>query len=340
MTINADNIAVCQEALYLLRQDVGLPSVEAAPTDTSLEWQKSKIAFDTAISEVWNAHDWNAELRLSGANLSAAPGDTSLWTAPMRTALAYGIAAELAIPLAGRMEDLKSWTSLYNVRLARARVLSLENERKAVTNKMHRELLALLVPRFSEADNPLPRSLKTITDRADELADGVRHIVLSVHPWNFARAEDPTPSCNVPHGCDPYPFASETPPGCARLLAVYTHGGKLDDWKVFGSYIAARAPVVKAVYVRDDKRPEKWPAAIRRLYLFKLAADTAQTEVPNLVELLEQKYAAALRDAKVEDARESSAPKDAWGGNHYVDTMRGVRPDGPHLPRHSFHGLY
>jgi hypothetical protein len=258
----------------------------------------------------------------------------------MRTALAYGIAAELAIPLAGRMEDLKSWTSLYNVRLARARVLSLENERKAVTNKMHRELLALLVPRFSEADNPLPRSLKTITDRADELADGVRHIVLSVHPWNFARAEDPTPSCNMPHGSDPYQFASELPPGCARLLAVYTHGGKLDDWKVFGDQIAARAPVVKAVYVRDDKRPEKWPAAIRRLYLFKLAGDTAQTEVPNLAELMEAKYQAALRDAKVEDARESSAPKDAWGRNHYVDAMHGVRPDGPHLPRHSFHGLY
>ena len=340
MTINESNMAVCQEALYLLRQDVGLPSVTDAPTDTSLEWQKSKIAFETACAEVWGAHDWNAELRLSGTDLENAPGDTSLWTAPMRAALAYGVAAELAIPLAGRMEDLKNWTSLYGVRLARARVLSLENERKAVTDKMHRELLALLVPRFSEGDNPLPRSLKSITDRADELAGIVRHVVLSAHPWNFARAEDPTPSCEIPHGCDPYAFASEVPPGCARLLAVYTHGGRLADWKLFGTQIAAQSPVVKAVYIRDDKRPEKWPAAIRRLYLFKLAADTAQTEAPHLVELLEAKYQAALRDAKAEDARESNTPRDAWGDNHYVDAMHGVRPDGPRLPRHAFHGLY
>ena len=340
MTITAENMAVCQEALYLLRQDVGLPSVASAPTDTSLEWEKCKIAFDTAIAEVWGAHDWNAELKLAGADLTAAPTSVAKWTAPMRTALAYGVAAELAIPLAGRMDDLKTWSSLYGVRLARARVLSLENERKAVTDKMHRELLALLVPRFSEGDNPLPRSLKTITDRADELAGIVRHVVLSAHPWNFARAEDPTPSCKIPHGCDPYAFASEVPPGCARLLAVYTHGGLLADWKLFGTQIAAQSPVVKAVYIRDDKRPDKWPAPIRRLYLFRLAADTAQTEVPNLAELMEQKYQAALRDAKVEDARESSTPKDAWGRNHYVDAMHGVRPDGPRLPRHAFHGIY
>ena len=59
MTINASNMAVCQEALYLLRQDVGLPSVAAAPTDTSLEWEKSKIAFDgqfdTAVKNQANA---------------------------------------------------------------------------------------------------------------------------------------------------------------------------------------------------------------------------------------------------------------------------------------------
>ncbi|MBR2839299.1 MAG: hypothetical protein IKE55_10975, partial [Kiritimatiellae bacterium] len=137
MTINAENISVCQEALYLLRQDVGLPSVEEAPTDTSLEWQKSKIAFDAAVAEVWNAHDWNAELKLTGADLTAAPGSVVKWTPAMRSALAYCIAAELSIPLAGRVEDLKNWRTLYAEKLARARVLSLENERKGVTDKTH-----------------------------------------------------------------------------------------------------------------------------------------------------------------------------------------------------------
>lgn len=333
MTINASNIAVCQEALYLLRQDVGLPTVANAAADDSLEWRKSQLAFGTAIAEVWAAHDWTVTAA------DATDADTTGWTQAMRSALAYTIARELAIPLAGRVEDLKLWSSLQAQKLAQARVEELEKERKTVTDALKRDLLALLVPRFDPSDGHLPKSLKAITDRADALADGVRHIVLSVHPWNFAKAEDPTPSCHVPHGCDPYAFASEVPAGCARLLAVYTHGGRLDDWKLFGSYIAAREPVVKAVYIRDDKRPDKWPAAIRRLYLYRLAADTAQTEVPNLVELLEQKYASALRDAKAEDARESSTPKDAWGRNHYVDAMHGARPDGPRLPRHSFHGL-
>ena len=333
MTINASNIAVCQEALYLLRQDVDLPTVANAASDDSLEWRKSRLAFDTAIAEVWAAHDWTVTAA------DATDADTTGWTQAMRSALAYTIARELAIPLAGRVEDLKLWSSLQAQKLAQARVEELEKERKAVTDPLKRDLLALLVPRFDPSDGHLPKSLKAITDRSDALADGVRHIVLSVHPWNFAKAEDPTPSCSVPHEWAPYTFSSEVPAGCARLLAVYTHGGRLDDWKLFGSYIAAREPVVKAVYIRDDKRPDKWPAAIRRLYLYRLAADTAQTEVPNLVELLEQKYAAALRNAKAEDARESSTPKDAWGRNHYVDAMHGARPDSPHLPRLSFHRL-
>ena len=452
MTINASNISVCQEALYLLRQDVDLPTVETAASDTSLEWRKCQMAFATAIAEVWNAHDWVRSCATATAT------DATNWSDTMRTALVYCVARELAIPLAGRVEDLKNWDGLYRDKLMQARVAALqteldavsdtlhkpvlrlllpnfgpgdqdlprsiksytdridaekeaarsevwnahdwvrayatatsagvnwnagmsdaltyllasklamptarkegepqgydqlyrdklmqarvaalEAERKTITEPLKRDLIALLVPQFDPKDDHLPRSLKAITDRADALADGVRRVVLSVHPWNFAHAEDPTPSCHVPHGCDPYAFASEVPAGCARLLAVYTHGGRLDDWKVFGTQIAARAPVVKAVYIRDDKRPDKWPAAIRRLYLYRLAADTAQTEVPKLVELLETKYAAALRDAKAEDARESSTPKDAWGRNHYVDAMRGVCRDGPHLPHRPFHRLY
>ena len=307
MTINAANLAVCQEALYLLRQDVGLPSVAAAPTDTTIEWQKSKMAFETMVAEVWGAHEWNDELKLTGANLTAAPGDVTNWTAPMRTALAYGVASELAVPLAGRVEDLKNWTSLYQDKLARARVLSLENERRTIKDAVHAELLALLVPSFDPVDGHLPRSLKTITDRADELTDSARYAVLSDHAWNFARAEDPTPSCPVPHGCGTYPYAAD--------------------------------PVVKAVYTLDESRVNRWPPLARRAFMYRLAADTAQTTVPNIFQALEQKAAEALAEAKTRDARENSTPRDAWGRNHYVDAMHGNRQHGPHLPRHSYHGL-
>ena len=337
MTINAENISVCQEALYLLRQDVGLPSVAEAPTDTSLEWQKSKIAFDAAISEVWNAHDWNAELKLTGADLTAAPASVARWTPAMRSALAYCVASELAIPLAGRVQDLQNWRALYSEKLSRARVLSLENERKAVTNQTHKDILALLVPHFDPVDGHLPRSIKVLTDRADALADSARYAILTDHAWNFAHAEDLVPSCEVPHGCGPYPFASEIPPCCAHLEAVFSHGGRLDDWKVYeGRIIVARQPVVSIVFTRDDKRPEKWPPLVRRAFLFRLAADVSQTEVPKLFEAMEAKAAEALAEARARDARESNTPRDAWGRNHHVDAMRGIRPGGPIPPHRHF----
>ena len=457
MTITAENIAVCQEALYLLRQDVGLPSVEAAPTDTSLEWKKSQIAFDAAISEVWHAHDWNAELKLTGADLTAASANVARWTPAMRSALAYCVASELAIPLAGRVQDLQNWRALYGHKLAQARVQSLqteleavsdtlhkpvlrlilpnftpsdddlprsiktytdridaektaaqaevfnahdwtrtaasataaattnwtdgmkdalvyllasklamptarkegepqgydqlyrdklaqarvaalETERAAVANQTHKDILALIVPHFDPADGHLPRSIKVLTDRADALADSARYAILTDHAWNFARAEDLVASCEVPHGCGPYPFASEIPPCCAHLEAVLTHAGQLDDWKVFeGRVIVAREPVVSIVFTRDDRKPEKWPPLVRRAFLFRLAADVSQTEVPKLFNAMEAKAAEALVEARARDARESNTPRDAWGRNHHVDAMRGIRPGGPIPPHRPFY---
>ncbi|MBR2838090.1 MAG: hypothetical protein IKE55_04885, partial [Kiritimatiellae bacterium] len=268
---------------------------------------------------------WNAELKLTGADLTAAPGSVVKWTPAMRSALAYCIAAELSIPLAGRVDDLKNWRTLYAEKLARARVLSLETERSAVTDRTHIDVLSLLVPHFDPADSHLPRSIKTLTDRADALADSARYAILSDHDWNFARAEDRiAQSCPVPHGCGPYSFAAEVPPGCAHLEAVLTHGGRMDDWKVFEDrFIVAREPVVSIIYTRDDKKPEKWPPLIRRAFLYRLAAEVSQTEVPKLFEAMEAKASEALVEARARDARESNTPRDAWGRNHHVDAMRG-----------------
>lgn len=339
MTATEKNIAVCQHALYLLRQDVGLPSVEEAETDESLEWAKCRIAFDAAADELWNEHDWNAALRLGADDLASAPGRTDLWTEPMRQALAYGVARELAIPLAGRVEDLKNWDALFRERLAKARVVALETERSALTDPMETEVVANLVPRFTEKADALPRSVKSILDRAAVLADAARSAVLTAQAWNFARAEEEIPGCPVPHGLGAYRFASELPPSCARLLAVYARGGRIDQWKLFGRTIVATEPILAASFVRDSRRPEKWPPLVRQCYVLRLSADVARTEMPTLADGLEQKYQAALAEAKVRDARESHTPDEQSGGNHYVDAMRGRGPFAARLPRHSFHGL-
>ena len=333
MTAPEANLAVCQQALYLLRQDVGLPTLANAATDTSLEWAKCKIAFDAAIAEVWNEHDWNA------TEASATKTDATNWTETMRQALAYGIARELAIPIAGRVEDLKIWDGLYRERLAKARVVALEKERGALTDPTSIEIVANILPRFSAAADPMPRSIRTILARAAALADAARTSVLTAQAWNFARAEEDIPGCPVPHNESDYPFASELPPNCARLLAVYSHGGRIDQWKLFGRTIVATMPIRTAVFVKDSKHPEKWPPLVYQCYLLRLCADVARTEMPPLAPELEQKYQSALAEAKVRDARESHTPDEQQGRNHYVDAMRGSLPGSPRLPRHAFHGL-
>ncbi len=342
MKTTEGNIAACQQALYLLRQDVGLPTVETADEDASLEWGKCRIAFDAAIAETWNAHDWldSWGVDATSAEAQTLAEDCGGWPEDARSALAYGVAKELAIPLAGRMEDLKTWTSLWQDKLEKARVSTLEAERRAVTDLIGRELLAQLMPRFTSGN--LPRSVKTILVRADALKEQVRTTVLTAQAWNFARAEEPIPGCGLPHGAGDYRYASELPTFCARLLAVYDECGRIDEWKVMGRTVVAMRPVRSAVFVRDDRKPEKWPPLVRKCYVLRLAAEVAQTEIPDLQQVLERRYAQALADAKVTDARENFAPSEIEGRNHYVDAMQGrVPPPGtaPRLPRFSFHGL-
>lgn len=342
MNITEGNIAVCQQALYLLRQDVGLPSVDGADSDDSLEWRKCRIAFDAALAETWNAHDWldSWGVKATDADAATLPLECDKWPEDAKSALAYGVAKELAIPLAGRMDDLKTWTSLWQDKLEKARVSALEAERKSVADPIHVDLLAQMMPRFSSGN--LPRSVKTILDRADALKDEARTAVLTAQAWNFARAEEPTPGCPLPHGAGDYRFASSLPPFCARLLAVYSDDGRIDEWKVMGRTVVATRPVRSAAFVRDDRRPEKWPPLVRRCFVLRLAASVAQTEIPDLQPTLEQRYAQALSDAKVTDARENFAPSEIAGRNHYVDAMQGrVRPPdaAPRLPRFSFDGL-
>lgn len=339
MQITQANIDACQEALYLLRQDVPLPSADEADSDTSVEWRKCRMAFDAAASEFWAAHEWDAALGLDAEGAAAAAGDCTGWSATMRHSLAYCVARELAVPLAGRVQDLNNWDAMAQRRTVAARVRALEDERAAVRDPVHAELLAVLVPRFSEAEGAsLPRSVRGITRRSDQLVDSARYAVLSAHGWNFARAEDRTPSCRAPCG-DAYAFAAAVPPGCVHLEAVLGDSGELNDWKLFGGTIVSRQPVRSAVYVRDDRRPMKWPPLVRRAFLFRLAADVARTEVPGMLAAMEQMYQDALAEAKVRDSRESNTPRDAWGRNHYADAMAGRAPAAPRPPRHAFHGL-
>jgi hypothetical protein len=340
MTITQANLDVCQQALYLLRQDVGLPTLTDAPNDTSLEWAKCRLAFDTAIAEVWNAHDWLDSWGITSQSNSSV--DCTEWTAELKTTLSHCVARELAIPLAGRMEDLKVWDTLYRQKLVDARVAALEQERKRVTASPAKDVLDLILPRITADLKPLPRSIATITRRVETFEAPARQAVLAAHAWNFARVEAAVGSAPFPIGAEPYRFAGTMPGNCARLVAVHTAGGRPTEWKVYGSTLVAMEPITSVIYVKDVKDTSKWSPLVKKAYMLRLAADTAQTEAPEVQAVLEERYERALGEAKVVDARESFTPSEQAGVNHYVEAMRGRVPPSrtaPHLPRYAFHGL-
>ena len=126
MQITQTMLDVCEEALYHLRQDVTLPTLAEAPSDTGMEWVKCRKAFDYAATEVLSAHDWRF-----ARNSTTVQGKVDDWPQNVRKVLVYCLARELAVQIAGRTEDLKNLHQLYNRFLFDAKLKDLEEDKSA-----------------------------------------------------------------------------------------------------------------------------------------------------------------------------------------------------------------
>lgn len=298
---------VCQEAFYILRQDIGLPDPGSADTDNSLEWTKCKLAYETARQEVLAAHDWVF------ARSQASQTDVTAWPGDVRNCLVYCLARELAIPIAGRIEDMKNVDALYRDKLQRAIIHDLEAEDAAVTDKLHREVLAFLRSIYS-ADVP-PRSVLALTKKIDDMKDMSRKEVLGAYDWSFATESgmcDPSPN-RIP---DPrYPFHATLPFDCIRVTAVYRHDGAVNQWKVRGKSIHSHEPIHRVVYIRDVEDFEEWDPKPYRVFVLRLAADVAKAVAsnPKNEQYQEALYRDALEDAKAADAGSANTPDEVWG---------------------------
>ena len=184
-TTTIETLRIARLAMYQLRQDVGIPdTVEAADADTSVAWTKCKNCFDVAFAEVLDAHDWqwkrNAD---ASAHIYTQPDN---WPNDAKNTLVYCLASELAVPIAGRVEDMKNCRAIYNMKLREARVAALQAELEAVSDTLHKPVLRLLLPNFTAQDADLPRSIKTYTDRIDAEKDAARAEVWNAHDWTRA----------------------------------------------------------------------------------------------------------------------------------------------------------
>ena len=177
MQITQAMLDVCEEALYHLRQDVTLPTLAAAPTDTGMEWVKCRKAFDYAASEVLAAHDWRFARGGGGVQ-----DRVDSWPQNVRKVLVYCLARELSVQIAGRTEDLKNWHQLYNRLLFDAKLKDLEEDTSA--DAVCKEVVATLRGYFSDESKDVPRSMVSVYDRIGAVRQSSFEEVRAAHGWN------------------------------------------------------------------------------------------------------------------------------------------------------------
>ena len=307
MSWTREQLDVCQEAFFILRQDIGLPTPEEADTDNSLEWTKCKIAYETARQEVLSRHDWVF------ARTEENKTDISKWPGDVRNALAYCLARELAIPIAGRLADLQAIKALYDEKLQSSILHDLEEEDAEVSDPLHREVLAFLRSTYN-SDVP-PRSVRALTGKIDSLKDMSRKEVIGAYDWSFAQTDgycDPSPNA-LP---DPlYPFHATLPFDCIKLSTVYGHDGRVGQWKLRGRVVHALNQIGRIVYLRDIADFKEWDPKVYRVFILRLAADVAKAVAtnPKNQQYQEALYRDALEDAKASDAGSANTPDEAWG---------------------------
>ena len=165
---------VCQEAFFILRQDIGLPTPETADSDTSLEWTKCKLAYESARQEVLGAHDWVFGRSAAGRT------NIALWPGDVRNCLVYCLARELAIPIAGRIADMQNIDALYCDKLRKAQIRDLEAE--VSDDETAREVLASIRAYCAE-DSRLPQSIAKFIEKIRAVEDSSLDEILSAHGW-------------------------------------------------------------------------------------------------------------------------------------------------------------
>ena len=320
MQITQTMLDVCEEALYHLRQDISLPALADAPTDTGMEWVKCRKAFDYAATEILAAHDWRF-----ARGSETAEDRVDDWPKNVLKVLVYCLARELAVQIAGRTEDLKNLHQLYNRFLAEARVKDLAED--VSDDAFTREVMALVRPHYTIQSEDLPRSMVQFHERVAVARDLARTEVLSAHPWGFATDEDKTGSGEVFDEAEgEYRHAVGIPEDALTLIEVLDRRGEPCRWIRIGDEIRATEPVAAIRYVRDEEDFEKWDPKVYRILVLKVASDVAKTVGGNAEEhsTLERMYRTALEEAKVRDTRQSNpSAESVWGGNHYVEAMEG-----------------
>ena len=315
-------LAVCQEALVLLRQDRDLPKTDDGALDLSLDVVAKKVdrVYDSTRALVIGAHGWDG-LALDEHGDAA---DITLWPRQIRAAFIALLARELALPITGRQEDLKAMHELYEMKLAEAKVWDWRNGIEKEQDQVIREAFAGIQEK-SDGRSEKDWSYRRMRERIVELKDRTRAEVLEERDWNFARR-----SMDVVAAEDGYQkWSAALPPDCLKIHAVEGHNGiplARDGWWIEDGFLKVhgREPA-QITYTADMKDVRRWDPIVRDAYFTLLMCKIAKStpEIGVRVQLLNGEYAELIGKAALKDAKETQPGRVCWGPNDYADAIRG-----------------
>lgn len=293
--------------------DAGLTNAFAVYT------KRATVVKETATAEINVIHDWQAAFSSGDKGHVAYPAWVALCCAKL--AAACGLDAN----------NVQMFEQKYQSRIQVARSADLEDAKEKISDPDVREVMSLITSNFVAGDGTMPRSIRKITSRIEQIKESARREVLLSQDWNFAKTVESIHSygaCSCYCKSDaPYVYHVEYPKRMLRLIAVETYQHALTQWKIEDGLIKAKAPIVRIRYTRDVSDLSKWSAFAKNAYIHRLAASVARTVMnsPADAQAQEQLYMMAIENAKLRDTRESNTEEDAWGENHHVKAMQGRR---------------
>ena len=265
-------------------------------------------------------------------------GATAIYTADVdpegfpplaRAAYVRLLARELAIPVTGRHADLEALDKAYAERLRMAAAADFQEGNPG--DALVRQVCAIVSSELSLSATELADAADAMARKLEDVYDGAVEEVLAAHPWRFARvvlnlAVAPQRGAGRPGGYDRLGACHyQRPHDCLRICHLKDAHGELVDWRNAGEYVASDRPAATITYIRLDRDVDKWPPAVRRALLYRLASDVA-VAAPNRAkdpQVLHALYDQKLRDAALQDAREGNPGASAWARGRFAKAMAG-----------------
>lgn len=137
--------------------------------------------------------------------------------------------------------------------------------------------------------------------------DLVRKDLLRGHPWNFSIKRVILASSTTTPDFE-YDYKYQIPSDCLRVLDVYLPSS---EFKIEGSYILTNDNTLSLIYISDVTDTTKFDSVFTSVLSLRVAIELCYNITGNstMIESLKDEAAKLIREARLWDGQEGSAPQ-------------------------------